>query len=127
MDVFAFLAAIKLKRYEHITMDAASVTTSLLVPDTALYYPYLSTPCRAAMDAALTRPDGSRRTSLPIVRSYATLMQSPCDGFEKAFIEALRQHGFAEPLLYAYTLRAAELVGSADHAGVQQAIDAIVH
>lgn len=123
MDFDEFLRALQARRYDDIVMDAAPVITSLLVPDLAVYDAQLSPQCRSLMRTVLTRADGTRRTSLPIVRSYATLMQSPCDAFEAGFVAALRQHGFDEPLLFAYTLRAAPVVGSAGASAVQQHID----
>lgn len=126
IDFFELLAALKRRQYDHVVMDPSSAATSLLVPDTSLYYPYLSEPCRAAMAGALRRPDGSVRTALPIARDYATLMQSSCGGFERDFVEALRQNGIAEPFIYAYTLRASDLVGSPDHPDLQRQIDAVL-
>jgi len=126
MDFIAFLAAIRARRYDEIVTDASSLTTALLVPDASLYLRHLSRECQAGLIGLLERPHGSRRAELPIVRSYATLMQSDCDRFERDFLEAMRQHGLHEPFLYAYTLRAAELVGSADHAEVQRRIDAVL-
>src|SRR5262249_41561876 len=49
MDFFEFLSAIKRRRYEKIVMDPSSLTTSLLVPDPALYYPYLTDSCKKMM------------------------------------------------------------------------------
>ncbi len=126
LDFFDLLSALERKDYRHVVMDPGSVTTLLLVPDTSLYYPHLSAPCRAAMAGALTRPDGTLEAALPVARDYATLMQAPCDGggFENGFIAALRRHGFMEPFVYAYALRAADLVGSPDHDALQRRIDA---
>ena len=126
LDFADFLAAIRGKRYAEVVMDSSSVTTSLLVPDPSLYLPYLSAECQAGMRGLLTRPDGSLKTKLPIVRSYGTLMQSGCDDFERRFVEAMRRHGLDEPFLYAYTLRAADLAGASDHADLQRRIDAIL-
>jgi len=126
MEFYELLSALRKRRYEHVVQDSGSLTTSLLVPDVSLYLAHLSDECQARMSDALTGPDGSRRTELPITRSYATLMQSACGGFEKGFVEALRRHGLDEPLLYGYTLRASDLVGSADYGLVQSRIDAIL-
>ena len=123
IDFFDLLAAIRLRAYERIVMDASSLTTSLLVSDPALYYPQLNERCRTLLAGALRRSDGTARTRLPITRDYATLMRSPCDAFEDAFVEAMREHGMNEPFIHAYTLRAADLVGSPDHAALQQQID----
>ena len=126
IDFYEFLTALRRRRYGDIVMDASSLSTALLVPDASLYQPFLSKECWAGMSGALTRPDGSRRSSLPILRSYATLMQSACGDFEGQFVEAMRAHGLNEPFLYAYTLRASDLVGTADHPDVQRRIDAIL-
>jgi hypothetical protein len=126
MDFYEFLSAIKARRYDNVVMDAAALTTSLLVPDVELYYPHLSSDCQTGMAAAITRPDGSKRTELSITRSYATLMKSACADFEKGFTQALRDHGLDEPFVYAYTLRASDLVGSPDHHHVQREIDAVL-
>jgi hypothetical protein len=123
IDFFEFVAAIKQQAYERIVMDASSLTTSLLVGDPALYYQSLNERCRTLLAGALRRRDGTVRTRLPITRDYATLMRSPCDAFEDAFVEAMREHGMNDPFIHAYTLRAADLVGSADHAALQQQID----
>jgi hypothetical protein len=123
IDIAGFLMALKQKNYERIVMDAGSVTTLLLVPDTQLYFPYLSESCQALMAKALMRPDGSLKTELPIARDYATLVQTSCDGFERGFVDALRQNGFPEPFIYAYTLRASDMVGTSDHGEVQRRID----
>src|SRR5208283_2076934 len=66
IDFFDFLAALKRKDFEHIVMDASSVTTSLQVPEPSSYYPFLSESCRVSMTAALRREDGSLRTRIPI-------------------------------------------------------------
>jgi hypothetical protein len=52
-----------------------------------------------------------------------TLMRSPCDAFEDAFVDAMREHGITAPFIHAYTLRAADVVGSSDHPALQQRID----
>src|SRR5262245_932385 len=100
IDIADFLAALKRKDYQRIVKDPGSVMTLLLVPDTQLYYPYLSESCRTSMAKALTRPDGSLDTELPIARDYATLVQTSCDGFERGFVDALRQNGYPEPFIY---------------------------
>lgn len=123
-DFFEFLAMLKRRQYERIVMDSPPLETFLLVPDMALYYPYLNEDCKKQMAEALTREDGSLATRMPITRNYASLMQSPCGGSENAFLEALRQHGFDEPFVYAYTLRASEIVGNCDHLDLQRKIDA---
>jgi hypothetical protein len=126
MDFFELLSALRQRAYERIAMDAASLTTLLLVNDPALYFPHLNETCRGLMAAALARDDGTLGTRIPIKRDYATLMRSPCDAFEDGFVEAMRQHGINEPFIYAYTLRAADLVGRPDHADLQQKIDAFL-
>jgi len=125
IDFFDFLAALKRKDFEHIVMDASSVTTSLQVPEPSSYYPFLSESCRVSMTAALRREDGSLRTRIPIIRSYASLMQSPCGNFEAAFVDVMRKHELQEPFQYSYTLRASELVGSPDYGEMQERIDAV--
>jgi len=126
VEFLEFLRLIKARQFDRIVRDAGSVTTRLLVPDVSLYYPHLSNRCRSLMAEAITRPDGSVAAEIPISRDYPTLMQSPCDHFEDKFMDALRQNGFDEPLVYAYTLRASEMVGSSDHAEVQRRIDAVI-
>jgi hypothetical protein len=126
MDFYDLLLAMRGKRYQDVVMDAATVNTSLLVPDLSLYEPYLPTDCRTGLREALRRSDGSIRKELPITRDYATLMRSECDDFEKGFVQAMRHHGHDEPFVYAYTLRAADLVGSSDHRRVQERIDAVL-
>jgi hypothetical protein len=125
IDFFNFLTALNSKEFGRIVMDSSSVETSLQVPDPSLYYAFLSESCRASMAAALRREDGSLRTRIPIIRSYATLMQSPCGNFEAAFVDAMRKHELPEPFVYSYTLRASELVGSPDHREMQERIDAV--
>ncbi len=125
-DFFELLSTIKKREYDRILMDGESVTTFLLVPEPALYYRALSEPCRALMARALTRPDGSLRTKIEITRDYATLMLSACGGFERGFVDALHQSGYPEPFIYSYALRAADVVGSADHARVQRRIDEVL-
>jgi hypothetical protein len=126
VDFIDFLSMIKTGQSERIVQDAGSVTTALLVPDVSLYYPHLSARCRTLMAEALTRSDGSIAREIPITRDYATLMQSPCDDFEGKFTDALRKNGFDERLLYAYTLRASEIVGSSDRIEVQRRIDSVI-
>ena len=126
MDFFEFLSALKQHAYERIVMDASSLRTSLLVKDPAVYYPYRSHACRDLMAAAFRRADGTLRTQVPISRDYVTLMQSPCSSFEADFVEAMRRHGMSQPFIYAYTLRAADLVGAPDHAELQRRIDRIL-
>lgn len=127
IDFFDFLAALKHKQYNGIVMDASQVATFLLVPDVALYSPYLSSECRALMRAALRRQDGSLKPRIPFTRSYSQMMTSPCDNFEKGFVEAMREHGVNEPFVYSYTLRASDFVGSADYHELQARIDAALH
>ncbi len=124
IDFFEFLAALRDHHFGRILMDASSVTTSLLVPDPAMYYPYLNDTCRQQLITALQRGDGPLKTRIPLERSYATLMQSPCGSFETVFVEAMRAHGMQEPFLYSYTRRVSDLVGSSNHAEVQARIDA---
>ena len=126
IDFFDFLAALKSRQFGRIKMDASEVTTSLLVPDPTAYYALLSDTCRTLMIRALRREDGSLRPRIPLIRSYASLMQSPCGNFEAAFVDAMRSHGFQEPFLYSYTLRASDLIGSPDHAELQDRIDALL-
>jgi hypothetical protein len=123
IDFYEFLAALREHQYERIVMDASSLTTSLLVSDPELYYPYLNSECKTLLAGALQRGSGKVRTRLPITRDYMTLMRSPCDAFESAFVGAMREHGITEPFIYAYTLRAADLVGSSDYEALQQRID----
>ena len=125
IDFLDFLAALHSKEYRHVVMDTSSVATSLQVPDPTSYYPFLSESCRVSMTAALRREDGSLRTRIPIIRSYATLMQSPCGNFEAAFVDVMRKHELQEPFVYSYMLRASELVGSPDHREMQERIDAV--
>jgi len=126
IDFFDFLTALEARRFERIVMDASSSTTSLLVPEPAIYERHLTDECKALLAEALRGEDGSVRTRIPIARDYDTLMRSPCDPFESAFEQALRRNGFEEPLLYAYTLRASDLVGAPDHPELQRRIDEIV-
>jgi hypothetical protein len=107
-------------------MAPSTVITGLLIPDASLYYPYLSAHCRALLDAKLRGSHGSLRTRIQITRSYPELMQSACGNFEDAFREAMRVHGLNEPFLYSYTLRASDLVGSADSLEIQHKIDSIL-
>jgi hypothetical protein len=123
IDFFEFLTAIKEQQYESIVMHTSSQATSLLVSDPELYYPYLNSECRALLAGALQSSTGTMRTRLPIARNYMTLMRSPCDAFEDAFVDAMREHGITGPFIHAYTLRAADVVGSSDHGALQQRID----
>lgn len=126
IDFLEFLSIIKQKRYELIVIDPSSVTTFLLVPEPSLYYGHLNDACRKLMSQALQQDNESFKTKLPITRNYATLMQSPCDNFEKAFVDAMHKNGYKEPFIYAYTLRASEMVGDSDHQQVQHKIDSIL-
>jgi hypothetical protein len=126
IDFFAFLAAIRQREYVRIFMDASSVITSLVITDTSEYFPFLSDACKDVMTEGFRNKDGSTKTSIPILRNYATLMQSPYHHVENAFVEALRQHGIAEPFLYTYTIQAARLVGAPQCAEIQKKIDAIL-
>ena len=114
------------RSYDRIVMDAGNADTHLLVPQPAQLYRYLEPSCRARLTEMLTRPDGTLRSEVPFTRSYRSMMQSPCDDFERQFVGALRRHGWDEPFLFAYTMRASPVVGSADSAAVQARIDAIV-
>jgi hypothetical protein len=124
-DFFELLAALKRKEYAGIVMDGGSVGTMFLARDPSLYQE-LTEGCRAMMAARLLRPDGSMGTSFPITRDYATLMQTACGGFERDFVAALAQNGYPEPLIYAYTLRASDIVGAPDRAQVEQRIDRVL-
>lgn len=126
MDFFDFLAAINRREYERIVMDSSSVKTALMVPDPSIYSSALSDECKALMAEAFKSSDGSRKIEIPITRNYATLMQSPSHHVENAFVEALRQHGFHEPFLYAYRLRAAGLTGAPNPRALQRKIDAVL-
>lgn len=125
IDFFDFLAALNDRKFSRIIMDASSVATSLEVPEPSLYLALLAGNCRDRFAAALRREDGSLRTRIPLIRSYAILMQSPCFNFEAAFADAMRKHGMKEPFLYSYTLRASDLVGSPDRGEIQERIDAV--
>jgi hypothetical protein len=127
LDFFEFLSLIKKKKYELIVMDAASLTSSLLIPDPSVYYTYLDDDCKKLMSQAIQQTNGSLKTKLAITRNYATLMQSPCGNFENGFVDALRKHGHEEPFIYAYALRASEMVGDSDHEEVQRRIDSILN
>jgi len=126
IDFFEFLTAIKHRQYERIVMDSSSVMTSLVIPDIRAYFPSLSDACKAVMTEAFKSSDGSLKTKIPITRNYATLMQSPYHHVENAFVEALHQHGFDEPFLYAYTLRAANIAGERGRGDLQRRIDAVL-
>jgi hypothetical protein len=126
IDFFDFLTRLKQRRYNGIVMDPSSVNTSLLVPDPSPYYPRLSQACQNLMAQAFQQDNGTWKTKIPITRNYHTLMQSPCDNFEQAFVTALRENGYPEPFIYAYTIRASEVVGSEDHARVQQQVDTVI-
>lgn len=126
IDFFDFLSALKQKHYEQIVMAPSTVMTGLLVPDASLYYPYLTAQCRALLDAKLRGGHGSPRTRIQITRSYPELMQSACGNFEEAFRAAMRVHGLNAPFVYSYTLRASDLVGSADSFEMQRKIDSIL-
>lgn len=123
IEFFDFLHAIKGRRYQDIVMDSPALATSFLVSDASVYNPYLDEASKALMAATLALDDGSMAKRIPITRSYANLMQSPAYNFEAAFAQTLHQHGFAEPFLYAYTLRATEMVGSSGCADLQKRID----
>jgi hypothetical protein len=124
LDFLEFVSRIKRSEYDRIVMDSSPVTTSLLVPDLTLYDPHLNEEYKRLILTALRGPDGQVKTKLNITRDYATLMQSPVDNLEEAFLAALRDHGHREPYLYAYMFRASDLVGAADHKLVQRKIDA---
>ena len=123
IDFFEFLSALRAQQYGRIVMDASSLSTSLLISDPELYYPHLNSECQTLLAGALQQGNGRVRTRLPINRDYMTLMRSPCDAFEDAFVDAMRAHGITAPFIHAYTLRAADLVGSSDHAALQQRIE----
>jgi hypothetical protein len=126
MDFFAFLSALKQRKYDLIVMAPGSLRSFLLVPDPGLYFRYLNDSCRKSMSEALRQDDGAFKTRLPITRNYDTLMRSPCDNFENAFVDAMHRHGYREPFVYAYTLRVSDVVGAPDHEQVQSRIDSIV-
>jgi hypothetical protein len=126
IDFFNFLTLLKQRQYDAIVMDPSTSTTFLLVPDPSAYYPHLNNDCKKLMTQAFQQDNGTWKTKIPIARDYKTLMQSPCDNFEQAFVSAMHESGYQEPFLYAYTMRASEVVGSSDHGQVQQQIDAIV-
>jgi hypothetical protein len=126
IDFFEFLLALNSRHFERVVMDASTVMTFLQVPDPSSYALFLSEPCRILMTATLRREDGSLRTRIPILRSYANIMQSPCGNFEAAFVDAMNKHGIREPFLYSYTLRASDIVGSSDHDALQHKIDALL-
>jgi len=123
LDVFELFAALKRRDYGAVVVDAGTLTTALLVPDPAQYLHRLSPACQSELLTALARPDGSLAVRMPIARDIATMLRSPCDPFERLFEQAMRDHGIDEPFLYAYRLRAADMVGSSDHAAVQRRID----
>lgn len=123
IDFFDFVSRIKRREYSRVVVDSTPVTTSLLVPDPALYDSHLNEEYKRMMLSALRKPDGQVRTQLTINRDYATLVQSPVDNLEEAFLAALRDHGHDEPYLYAYMFRASDLVGATGHAMVQRKID----
>src|SRR5215217_2023371 len=126
IDFFEFLSLIKQKRYGDIIMDSASLATFLVAPDLSLYDSHLNNSCKKLMHQAFREDNGSFKTKIVIARDYVTLMQSPCDPFEQGFVSALHEHGYEEPFIYAYALRASDLVGNADHAQVQRQIDSII-
>ena len=126
-DFFQLLTAIKHKQYQLINLDSTSSQTFLLIPDASVYDSFLPPACKTLLNQTLRQGDGSVKTKLPITRDYSTLMRSPCFSFENAFVNALHEHGYKEPFIYAYTLRASELAGASDHAEVQRRIDSILH
>jgi hypothetical protein len=126
LDFFELLAALQKGQYDLIATHSPPLQAVLLIPDIISYDPYLSEECRQRMIEALTLEDGSMTKKMTIERSYASLMQSPCGGSEKQFLDALRVHGFDEPFVYAYTLRASDLVGELDAADLQRRIDAML-
>ena len=127
IDFFDFLKLLKKRQYDAIVMDTTTLSTSLLVPDPSAYYPGLNDTCQKLMAQAFQQDNGAWKTKIPIVRNYQTLMQSPCDNFEQAFVSAMHESGYQEPFIYAYTMRASEVVGSSDHQSIQLQIDAIVN
>ena len=127
IDFFNFLTLLKKRQYDAIVMDTATLSTSLLVPDPSAYYPRLNDTCKKLMAQAFQQDNGTWKTKIPLIRNYQTLMQSPCDNFEQAFVSAMHESGYQEPFIYAYTMRASEVVGSSDHQSVQRQIDAIVN
>jgi hypothetical protein len=126
IDFFEFLLNIRRHEYGLIVMDASSADTFLLVPDPSLYYPYLNNSCKELLSKALRKADGSLRTKLPIKRNYETLMKSPCGNFEDGFTDALHKHGYQQPFLYAYALRASDIIGDPDHETLQREIDGVL-
>ncbi len=126
IDFFEFLAAIGNREYDSIAMDSPPLMAHLRVTDAATYLTRLKGAQKEAFEKALRRTDGSISTEIPIVRSYETLLRTPYDDFESGFIAAMRHHGWNEPFLYAYRLRAADLVGSPDHSALQQKIDSVL-
>jgi hypothetical protein len=126
-DFFHFLTAIKNKQYRAIVMDSVSSKTFLMVPEPSVYEAFLSEDCKTLLHQTLRQEDGSLKTKLPITRDYSTLMRSSCFSFENAFVNALHEHGYREPFIYAYTLRVSDLVGDSDHQEVQRRIDSLLH
>jgi hypothetical protein len=86
----------------------------------------LNDACKKQMSQAFRQDNGTWNTRIPIARDYVTLMQSPCDNFEQGFVSAMHDSGYQEPFIYAYVLRASEVVGNDDHALLQQRIDSII-
>jgi hypothetical protein len=126
MDFFEFLAAIRNRDYNLITVDSPALAAYLRLTDPAAYFARLQGEQKAAFEKAVRTADGCFSTEIPIVRNYETLFETPYDNFASDFLDALRRHGWNEPFLYAYRLRAADLVGSPDHAALQARIDAAV-
>jgi hypothetical protein len=125
IDFLAFLACLKRRQYHQVAAAMSSVTTGLVIDDASVY-PALNDACKAAIAGAFTNSDGSRKAEIPIVRNYATLMQSPYHPVETAFVDALRRHGFPEPFLFTYTFRAAAIAGGRGRGELQRRIDAIL-
>jgi hypothetical protein len=124
MDFFEFLRAVRERRYSSIVTDSPPLTTFLTVHDPAQYNCQMDDTRKALFTAALQKDNGAFATEIPVIRNYETFMKSPGDDFESGFAAALRSNGFDEPFLYAWLLRAADLVGSAGYLALRRKIDA---
>jgi hypothetical protein len=126
VDAFAFFTALIRGDHGAVMADTPAVQTTLIVPDPASYDAGLTEECRARLNHAVARPGRRPARTIPVARSYETLMRDPCGGFERDFVRAMADHGIVQPFVYAYTMTAATMVGADDRDDVRRRIDAVL-
>ncbi|MGZ5247688.1 MAG: hypothetical protein ACXWV5_11605 [Flavitalea sp.] len=126
LDFYKMLSSIKSKKYDSVIMRQHSSLTNLIINDTLTYWSRLDDSCRSLLRNRIQIGEKEFKKTIPIQRNYQTLMQSTCAHFENGFLNAMRQNGYSEPFLYAYTLRVNEMVGSSDRKIIQSKIDSVL-